>query len=237
MKTKNHVAYYRVSTKKQNGDMDAQRTAVKNYLKNYYPPMASFTEIESGAKNDRPELAKALAYCKKHKATLVVAKLDRLSRSLKMIASLQEDGDVPFVCADCPDANRDTIAILGIFARKERELISSRTKEALYEKKKKGVKLGWHNPKIKAGLENYWLKHKKKAPKTKLKKKKVKIAIPSKRELADEAVLPTLKALRLQGLSYEKVAEGLNKTGIKTRWGKLWTQKQVIRVAHRNKLK
>ena len=233
---KKFVGYYRVSTKKQDGEMDAQKTAVKNYLRDKYPPEVSFTEVESGGKNGRHELAKALAYCKKHNAILVVAKLDRLSRDLEMIARLLKNID--FVCCDMPQANRATIGFMGVIAQWEREQISKRTKEALAEKKKKGVKLGWHNPKIKASLEKYWSKHKKKIKlkKTKLKVKNDKLKPPSKREIADKEVLPTIKTLRMQGFSYKRIALALNESGINTRQGKLWRKTSVIRVAKRNKL-
>ena len=245
MKKKRFVAYYRVSTKKQASEMPAQKTAVKNYLKNFWPPEASFTEVESGAKNGRPELAKALAYCKEHKATLVVAKLDRLSRDLGFIASLQDDLD--FVCCDMPQATRETIGFMAVMARWEREQIGKRTKEALAEKRKEGVKLGSHNPKVLAGLEKWRAEQavkraEKQAQKQALKAEKRKAGValkskgPSKRELADREVLPTIKALRGQGFSFERVAQALNQGGIRTRRGQLWRQTSVIRVAQRNGL-
>ena len=181
MKNKTFVAYYRVSTGKQSKEMPAQKNAVKNYLKNFWPPEKSFTEIESGGNNSRPELQKALAYCKDHNATLVVAKLDRLSRDLGFIAHLQDNID--FVCCDMPQATRETIGFMAVIARWEREQIAKRTKEALAEKKKKGVKLGSHNPRVQKGLEkwrntqalNRAVKEKQKAI-DKEKKKKAKLA-------------------------------------------------------------
>ena len=236
------VAYYRVSTKKQDGEVPAQKTAVKNYLKNYYPPIESFTEVESGSKNNRPELLKALEYCKQHNCKLVVAKLDRLSRDLGFIANLQKS-NVEFVCADMPEANSLTISLLACLAQWERDQIAKRTKLALAEKKKQGVKLGYHNPVVKRGVD----KHTKKLLKEKeirerakkIKQSNKKIAEKnhkkvSKRQLADQKVLPTIKALRESGQSYMKIAETLNKTGIKTRWGKLWTHTQAHIVAQRN---
>ena len=165
-----------------------------------------------------------------------MAKLDRLSRDLSFIAKLQDNLD--FVCCDMPEATRETIGFMAVIARWEREQIGKRTKEALHEKKKKGVKLGWHNPKIKASLKKYWSKHKKKIKpkKTKPKVKNDKLKTPSKREIADKDILPTIKTLRMQGFSYKRIALALNASGIKTRQGKLWRKTSVIRVAKRNKL-
>ena len=248
MKKKVFVAYYRVSTGKQSREMPAQKTAVKKYLKNWWPPEKSFTEVESGAKNGRPELKKALAYCKEHKATLVVAKLDRLSRDLSFIANLQDDID--FVCCDMPQATRETIGFMAVIARWEREQIAKRTKEALAEKKKAGVKLGSNNPRVQAGLEKWRAKKaiergnktsmkrlaKAEKAKAKLDRLKQKPVSPSARDIADQSVLPTIKAFRMQGFSYQKVAKALNKAGIKTRGGGKWEVTQVYRVARRNGL-
>lgn len=248
------VAYYRVSTKKQGADMAAQKTAVKNYLKNYWPPAKSFTETESGAKSDRQELQKALAYCKAHKGTLIVAKLDRLSRDLEFIGWIQKT-DIPFVCCDMPQATRETIGFMGVMARWEREQIAKRTKEALAEKRKAGVKLGSHNPKVQAGLEKFRAKqaletaHKKaekkrlkkiakeqkKANKAGIKANNYKPVSHTQRELADKVVWPTIRLLRGQGLSFEKIALALSKDGLlQTREGGKWSQTQVIRIYRRN---
>ena len=156
------VAYYRVSTKKQSKDMLAQKTAVQKYLKNRWPPVKSFLERESGKEaHNRQELIKALEYCYENKATLIVAKLDRLSRDLEFIGWIQKT-DIEFVCCDMPHATRETIGLMGVMARWERDQASRRTKEALAELKKKGVKLGYHRPEIRAGVDKYWSDHKKK---------------------------------------------------------------------------
>lgn len=97
--------------------------------------------MESGKKNNRPQLLAAIEYARKVKATLIIAKLDRLSRNASFIFTLRDSG-VDFVCADMPDANTLTIGIFAVLAQHERELISSRTKAALQMKKKQGVKLG-----------------------------------------------------------------------------------------------
>ena len=139
------VAYYRVSTQKQGASglgLEAQREAVADYLNGgSWTLAAEFTEVESGKRNDRPELGKALATCRRIGATLVIAKLDRLARNVAFVSNLMEAG-VEFVAVDFPQANRLTIHILAAVAEHEREMISARTKAALAAAKARGVKLG-----------------------------------------------------------------------------------------------
>lgn len=137
------VAYYRVSTDRQGASglgLDAQRAAVKGFVRDGVV-VDEVTEVESGKKDKRPGLAKALYLAKKQGATLVVAKLDRLSRNAAFVMMLRDSG-VPFVCADMPEANTLTIGLLAVIAQSEREAISARTKAALAETKKRGTKLG-----------------------------------------------------------------------------------------------
>jgi DNA invertase Pin-like site-specific DNA recombinase len=142
------VAYYRVSTDKQGQSglgLDGQRQAVMNYLNGGpWRLVAEHTEVESGKRNARPELQKALAACRRHKAKLCIAKLDRLSRNLAFIATLMDSG-VEFVATDNPHANKLTIHILAAVAEHEREAISQRTKAALAAAKARGKKLGGRN--------------------------------------------------------------------------------------------
>ena len=139
------VSYLRVSTDKQRQTgygIDAQRAAVASYLNGGdWQLIGEFVEVESGKRKDRPELAKALVACRKHKAKLVIAKLDRLARNVALIANLM-DGKVDFVCCDMPQANRLTIHVLAAVAEHEREMISDRTKAGLAAAKARGVKLG-----------------------------------------------------------------------------------------------
>src|SRR6476659_2239529 len=107
--------------------------------------VADFTEIESGKRNNRVELEKALAACKKHKAKLIIAKLDRLSRNLAFIATLMDSG-VEFVAVDHPHANKLTVHILAAVAQHEREAIAQRTRDALQAAKARGKRLG--NPRL-----------------------------------------------------------------------------------------
>ena len=128
------VGYFRVSTSRQGESglgLEAQRQAVSDYLAGGRRELVGeHTEIESGKRNDRPELLKALDACRKQKAKLIIAKLDRLARNVAFIANLMESG-VDFVAVDFPQANRLTIHILAAVAEHEREMISERTKAAL----------------------------------------------------------------------------------------------------------
>jgi DNA invertase Pin-like site-specific DNA recombinase len=139
------VSYYRVSTARQGHSglgLEAQQAAVRTYLDGgAWQLIASFTEVESGKNNERPQLAKAMAECRLRNATLVIAKLDRLSRNAAFLLNLKEAG-VDFVCADMPDANKLTIGIMALIAQNEREAISKRTKEALAARKARGLSLG-----------------------------------------------------------------------------------------------
>src|SRR6266404_1815587 len=146
------VSYYRVSTAQQGASglgLEAQREAVARHVAGAAGVIvAEFQEIESGKKNDRPQIAAALAACRLRRATLVIAKLDRLARNVHFISSLMESG-VDFVACDNPHATRLTIHILAAVAEHEREMISQRTIAALAAAKARGVKLG--NPHLTPG--------------------------------------------------------------------------------------
>ena len=139
------VSYLRVSTDRQGQSglgLEAQRKAVTDFLNGgNWRLVAEFVEIESGSKDDRPELSDALALARVHGAKLVIAKLDRLSRDAHFLLGLQKAG-VEFVAADMPDANKLTVGIMALVAQQEREAISRRTREALAAAKARGVKLG-----------------------------------------------------------------------------------------------
>ena len=141
----NFIAYYRVSTTRQGESglgLEAQKQAVTNYLNGGdWKIIAEFVEVESGKNNNRPKLAEAIALCKKHKATLIIAKLDRLARNVHFISGLMESS-VEFIAVDNPNANRLMVHMLAAFAEHEREQISKRTTEALAAAKARGVRLG-----------------------------------------------------------------------------------------------
>lgn len=149
MAVRNFVSYYRVSTDRQGRSglgLDAQRAAVAHFLNGgAWTLVAEFTEVESGKRADRPELAAALEACRRLKATLVIAKLDRLARNVAFIANLMESG-VEFIAVDFPTANRLTLHILAAVAEHERAMIAERTKAALQAAKARGTALGWANP-------------------------------------------------------------------------------------------
>lgn len=141
-----YIAYYRTSTKDQNLGIDAQRNIIQNHVqKKGSQIILEVEEHESGEKNARPELLRALDECTRTGATLIVAKLDRLGRDVEFLFRLKK-GDVKFECCDIPELNTLSLGIFATFAQHERELISKRTKEALNALKEKGVKLG--NPRI-----------------------------------------------------------------------------------------
>lgn len=139
------VAYYRVSTDRQGKSglgLEAQKESVNRYLESIgWNLIGEFVEIESGKRKNRPELTAALEACKREKATLLIAKLDRLARNVHFVSGLMESG-VDFVAADNPHANKLMIHLLAAFAEHEREQISQRTKEALAAAKARGVELG-----------------------------------------------------------------------------------------------
>lgn len=139
------ISYLRVSTGKQARSglgLEAQRTAVREYLNGGANELLEeYVECESGKRDDRPKLKKALKHCKVTGATLIIAKLDRLSRNARFLLELQESR-VQFICADMPEANEMTIQIMAVMAQHERKMISQRTKAALAAAKERGVKLG-----------------------------------------------------------------------------------------------
>ena len=144
------VAYYRISPDGHNQrnlqsyGIDAQKEAVSRFATASAMPVqvvAAFEEVESGANSQRPKLSAAIDCCRKSKATLLIAKLDRLSRNAAFLLNLRDSG-VNFVCCDMPQADRFTVGILALVAEREREMISERTKAGLAAAKARGVVLG-----------------------------------------------------------------------------------------------
>lgn len=145
------VAYYRVSTDRQGKSglgLEAQANVVSQFAEHEgYSVISTFTEIESGKKNQRPQLLLALAQCRKEKATLIIAKLDRLGRNVAFISNLMESR-VDFKAVDNPHANKLMVHLLAAFAEHEREQISTRTKDALEAAKRRGVQLGKYGKEV-----------------------------------------------------------------------------------------
>lgn len=143
-----YVAYYRVSTAKQGASglgLEAQQAAVLAHCQG--EPLAAFTEVESGKRADRPQLAAALALAKREKATLVIAKLDRLARDVHFISGLLK-AKVEIIACDMPAANKFTLHIMAAVAEQEADAISARTKAALAAAKARGVRLGENRARV-----------------------------------------------------------------------------------------
>lgn len=220
------VAYYRVSTRKQ-GDsglgLEAQRAAVTNYLATWQTKVvAEFTEIESGRRNDRPALDLALATCRLHRAALVVAKVDRLTRSVGFLARLLEGGvDVRF--ADLPTIEGPTgrfmLQQMAAVAELEAGLISTRTKAALSAAKARGQRLGGNRG---ARLSS----------EARAKGREAQASL-AQRRATDLA--PVLEELRAGGTcSATEVARALTARGIPTARGEItWSASQVVRIKAR----
>jgi len=207
-----YIAYYRVSTARQGQSglgLEAQQAAVEQHLNGGdWTLIESYTEIESGKRNDRPEIAKALAACKRHKATLVIAKLDRLGRNVAFVANLMESG-VEFLAVDNPHANKFMVHMLAAFAEHERDLISQRTRDALAAAKARGVELGKHG----------------------------KILARQNRATADRfahQIKPVITDLRASGItSIRALAKALNKRQVPTAAGGRWHGATVHRLIQR----
>lgn len=189
--------------------------------------ICDYVEVESGKNGDRPELAKATAHARRSKATLVVAKLDRLARNVALTSALMESG-IDFVACDNPHANKFTIHILAAVAEHEAEQISQRTKAALAAAKRRGVKLGSSRPGHWDGIEHKRLAGLKKARKVAAQAHKKAFD----REYAD--LVPPIRESREAGRTYQSIADELNEMGHTTRRGRPWNRTQVLRVLRRS---
>ena len=205
MQPQQFVAYYRVSTQKQGVDglgIEAQKKAVAAFANGNV--IAEYTEVESGGKNNRPKITAALAHAKAHKATLLIAKMDRLSRNSAFINNLLEAG-VDFVAVDQPHATPLTIRILAAVAQEEREQISKRTKAALAVAKERGVKLGGVQPGLRQRISQ-----------------------------SDASIHADIQKLMDNGItSATGIAKALNERGVRTRTGATWQAVQVQRLLQR----
>lgn len=204
------VAYYRVSTDRQGQSglgLDAQRQAVTQHV-GRAELVAEFTEVESGRKIDRPQLAHALSLAKRTKAVLVIAKLDRLARNVHFISGLLESG-VPFVCADMPEADRTWLQMSAVFAEWEARKISERTKAALQAAKARGVRLGSPNPSKGSAAGNE--------------------RIQARADAYAAKIAPIVQSIKAAGFSsLREIAEELSRRGVETARGNtLWHASQV----------
>jgi DNA invertase Pin-like site-specific DNA recombinase len=213
------VVYLRVSTQQQGRSglgLEAQRQLVETYLSDgKHQVLGEYVEVETGKGADalarRPKLAEALTLCKKHGATLVIAKLDRLARNVAFVAGLMESG-VDFVAADMPQANKVMIQMHAVMSEWERDQISARTKAALAAAKARGVQLGATGPaNLKACLEE-------------------------RTAAADgyaEKLRGTLAGMQARGLTRRAMVEELNSIGVRTATGGVWHLTQLQRTMTR----
>lgn len=220
------VAYYRVSTQRQGKSglgLDAQRVAIAEHCRaTGCELLAEFSEVESGRVNARPKLAAACRLARSRRATLVVAKLDRLTRNVAFLSSLMES-KVDFLACDMPVANKLTIHILAAVAEYEADVIGQRTKAALQAARARGTLLGSHRPGHWDGKEQQRLDGMAKAR---------KIAAEVKGEDARSAymdIVPTIRQLRDDGHTLQMVADELNRAGELTREGCRWNPATVGR--------
>lgn len=214
------VAYYRVSTQRQGATglgLGAQKTAVQSFVRGVGGQIVGeLEEVESGSNSSRPKLNQAIQLAKSKRATLVIAKLDRLARNVHFISQLMESG-IEFVAADLPYANKLTVHIIAAVAEYEREMIGKRTKAALQQAKARGVVLG--NPNVGAQAH-----------------KASKAAARRADEFA-KGVSPHIRAASAGGVtSRSEIARVLNRQGIKTQRGREWTATGVSNVLARVKV-
>lgn len=217
-----YIPYYRVSTARQGQSglgLEAQQAAVLAFVADPAQLLAEYVEIESGKQNQRPQLLAAMAEARRVGATLLIAKLDRLSRNAGFIFALRDSG-VAFVCCDMPDANTLTVGLFAVLAQHERETISKRTKEALTAKKARGAQLGTPTNLTPAAIAKSW----------------------DIRQANARANQPNQQAARLGGLlqaqghTLQQIAQELNQGGYRTRRGQLFRPMSVQRLLKRQAL-
>jgi DNA invertase Pin-like site-specific DNA recombinase len=212
------VSYLRVSTARQGASglgLEAQRAAVTGYLNGGdWKLVQEVVEVESGKRNDRPALADALRLCRKHRTTLVIAKLDRLARNVAFISNLMESG-VEFVAADMPQADRFQLHIYAALAEQEALAISKRTKAALAAAKARGTDLGGRRV-----SRERWAEIRSDASLGRMRR--------AEKWAAD--LLPVIDQIKATGAtSLRKIAAGLNDRNISTPRGAEWSAVQVQR--------
>jgi DNA invertase Pin-like site-specific DNA recombinase len=221
---KKYISYYRISKKVvgSNGlGLSAQKSSVEKYVAGQDGTILNeYTEIETGTnKRERIEIHKAIKQAKDTGAILVIAKLDRLARNVNFVSSLMDAG-IEFVAVDMPSANHFTIHIFSALAEQEAKLISTRTKQALAELKKKGVKLG--SPK------NLTNDARNKGTQT-IKEN----AINNDRNRQAQSVIGSCKE---KGMTYRQIADYLNQLNFKTRYGKQFLPATVLQLYNRTQL-
>lgn len=207
-----YIAYLRVSTNKQDYGLDSQLEMINKWLKGKGELIATFQEKMSGKINKRPELEKAIETCKRENATLLIAKLDRLSRDVAFLFFLKNSG-VNIACCDLPELNTLTLGIFATMAQHEREIISARTKAGLDIAKKKGKLIGRQ--------KGQYRKH----PIEEIKKAKRELALDR-----NKAAIKAAKHFKEKGLNNNRIGDELNSLGFTAPRGGKLTSKQVFRL-------
>ena len=224
---KKFIAYYRVSTDRQGRSglgLEAQTASVRDYVTSQGELISEYTEVETGKRADRPQLAKALAHARRINGTLVIAKLDRLARNVAFTATLMEAG-TDFLAVDNPTANKLTIHVLAAVAEDEARRISERTKAALKAYKARGGMLGSNHPKCRPLSQE-------------AAKRGQRAGVAANQRLARDAyadLAPHLRDLRDSGKSYRQIASALDAEGHTTRHRRKWNPVQVKRVLDRSR--
>jgi DNA invertase Pin-like site-specific DNA recombinase len=229
------VSYLRVSTDKQGIrglGIEAQRHTVLDYVRRVGPQstmLGEYVEVESGRRSDRPELWKAIDHARNAGATLVIAKLDRLSRDVHFLTGLEKAG-VEFVACDLPNANRLTVTILAAVAEHEREMISQRTKAALQVARERVAHTGQRqHPAVKRlGNPNgaQVLKGRGNA--------EAVAAMKAKADVTAQRLLGIFRSLQAQGITtVRSMARALNERGVLSPNGQSWHPTTVVRVRRR----
>lgn len=217
------IAYLRVSTDKQGATghgIEAQRGAITSYLNGgQWELLQELVEVESGKNNNRPKLKEALELCRLTGATLIIAKLDRLSRDPDFIGTMMKS-EVDFIACDMPEANRFTIRIMAALAEKERELISQRTKDALKAAKVRGVILGKNNLTLEGTAKGITAS---------------RMTRQRKADSFASSILPIISECKSRGMSLRGIASELNSRNILTARGLTgsWTANGVKKVLDR----
>ena len=212
------MIYHRVSTQKQGRSglgLEAQQHQVRQYLfQTGGIELTSFTEVESGKYANRPQLGAALQRCRQTRATLLVAKIDRLSRNAAFLFALRDAG-VQFQALDIPEANTLTLGVMIVMAQHEREIIGKRTKDALAARRAKGLPLGTPRPELMKQLQ---------AQASEL----GCFANRAKALQRAKDIEPAIKDAQAAGhISLRQIAAYLNEQSIQTPRGKLWTPTAV----------
>lgn len=214
-----YVPYYRVSTLRQGQSglgLEAQQAAVRTFVADPAQLLPEFVEVESGKRNQRPQLLAAIAEARRVGATLLIAKLDRLSRNAGFIFALRDSG-VEFVCCDMPDANTLTVGLFAVIAQHERETIAKRTREALVAKKARGAVLGTPANLTPAAIE-----------------KSLAVRQQNARDNQQNRQAARLVSLlAAQGHTLQQIADELNEAGYRTRRGKAFFPMSVQRLLKR----